>query len=101
MKDEQKIVEIETLEGFKSSLLETLKNNTLVVGSNVKNEDIAIELTLKDESVQVTIDSKTKAMSINEFEKDFLHVLYNDIKTDLIVLSLKQTSNNDQQTITV
>jgi hypothetical protein len=96
MKIEQNILNLEDIEKFKESLFDTLKNNTLVIKSNVENEDIIIELASKDTLVEVTIDNQTKAMSINEFEKDFLNFLYNDIKSDLIVLSLKQTNNNDK-----
>jgi hypothetical protein len=91
----QDIFNLENTEVFKSSLYDALKDNTVVIASNVENEDIIIELTQTESGILVNIDNESKPMSINEFETNFLNLLYGDIKSDLIVLSLKQNNKND------
>jgi hypothetical protein len=91
MKTKQDILNLETIDKFKESLYSALTKNTLVISSNIENEDIAVELTSKDSVLEVFINNETKTMSNSEFENNFLNYLYNDTKSNLIVLSLKQT----------
>jgi hypothetical protein len=91
----QDIFNLETTEVFKSSLYDALKDNTVVIVSNVENENITIELTKTESEILVNIDSESKPMSINEFETNYLNLLHGDVKSDLIVLSLKQNNKND------
>ena len=91
MKNKQDILNLETIDKFKESLYSALTKNTLVISSNIENEDIAVELTSKDSVLEVFINNETKTMSNSEFENNFLNYLYNDTKSNLIVLSLKQT----------
>jgi hypothetical protein len=82
-------IDLSTPELFKSTLLEVLTTNTVVVSSKVNNESINVELKKISDAITVTIDNNTNTMPLEEFNTVFVGLLYTDIKNDYVSLITK------------
>lgn len=82
-------IDLSTPELFKSTLLEVLTTNTVVVSSKVNNESINVELKKISDAITVTIDNNTNTMPLEEFNNVFVDLLYTDIKNDYVSLITK------------